>query len=448
MISEKVPDRLVDVAEVIDRAPVGRYQIRIVGICGLIALLDGFDIQSMGVVLPSLAKDWSMPAAELGPLLSAGFLGIIIGMLTLGTLGDRYGRRTMLLVSFALVGIFSVSAALCASPGLMMAARFLVGLGIGGCLPNATALTTEYVPSNRVALFVSLMYAAVPLGGLVAGLLSGYLLQRFGWPSVFLTGGLLPLLLCVLIAVLLPESPAFLAGRDPHDPRIGAILQQIDTGYHPQPTDRFLSAAGQDSGRAQLRDVIADGRLVPTLLLCMIFFFSLAGLYLLTSWLPTLLTQRGWLLGQATLSISWFWLGGIVGGITGGALIDRYGAYRVLVPGFLLAALFTALIGLVIATPAVTLLIVLLAGFGVVGTQLAVTALAATIYPARVRSTGLGWGLGLGRFGPVLSPLVGGLLIAAGWTQAALLTAAAVPALICAGATLFLAIVEKRRRPG
>lgn len=448
MTPDEKAGRPIEIAAVIDGAPTGRSQLRVVGLCSLIALLDGFDIQAMGLVLPSLAQDWSVPVSQLSPILSIGFLGIIIGMLTLGTLGDRYGRRAMLLVSFALVGVFSIAAAFCTTRETMMAARFLVGLGIGGCLPNATALTTEYVPRKRVALFVSLMYAAVPLGGLVAGLLSGYLLARFGWASVFLTGGLLPLLLCVLIFVALPESPAFLAARDSRDPRIGRILQRIDPAYRASPTDRFISAGGHGGERALLRDVVAEGRLVPTLLLCIIFFFSLAGMYLLTSWLPTLLTERGWPVRQATLSISWFWLGGIAGGIAVGVLIDRYGAYRILVPGFLLAGVFTALIGLVTATQTATLVIVLLAGFGVVGTQLAMTALAATIYPARVRSTGLGWGLGLGRFGPVLSPLVGGELIAAGWSQSALLGAAAVPAMICAGATFVLAFVERRPERG
>ena len=155
----------ISVAEHIDRSPVGAYQLRVVALCALVALLDGLDIQAMGLVIPKLREDWGLDATAFGPVLSASLAGIMVGMMGLGVLGDKFGRRSLLLVSFLLVGISSLATGWADNPTELMIFRFLTGLGIGGCLPNATALTAEYVPAKRLAFFVTLMYSAVPLGG-------------------------------------------------------------------------------------------------------------------------------------------------------------------------------------------------------------------------------------------------------------------------------------------
>tara|TARA_R100000501_G_scaffold13654_5_gene25098 strand:+ start:89890 stop:90501 length:612 start_codon:yes stop_codon:yes gene_type:complete len=180
-----------------------------------------------------------------------------------------------------------------------------------------------------------------------------------------------------------------------------------------------------------------------TLLLWGVFFFSLFGMYMLTSWLPTVFVELGWAIDDAIRSVSYFWLGGIAGGLVAGWLIDRYGPYRVLVPGFALAALLTAAIGISTGDGWRVLAVVLASGFGVVGAQLAMTALAAELYPTHIRSTGVGWGLGIGRVGAVISPIAGGYAVSAQWSQGELFAAAAVPFVICSILALLMGLAAR-----
>ena len=434
----------ISVSERIDGAPVGAYQLRVVVLCALVALLDGLDIQAMGLVTPKLREEWGLDATAFGPVLSASLAGIMVGMMGFGLLGDRFGRRSILLLSFLLVGISSIATGWASSPGELMIFRFLTGLGIGGCLPNATALTAEYVPAKRLAFFVTLMYSAVPLGGVVGGFIGGPLIAAFGWPTIFYLGGIVPLILCIAIYLWLPESVRFLATKSGSEPAIGRILERIDDSYVYKDGDTFQAGGGSSKGSPG--QLFAQGRGWTTILLWVIFFFSLFGMYMLASWLPTVFTQLGWEMSQAIRTVSYFWLGGIFGGLAAGWLIDRYGPYRVLVPGFVLAGLLTAGIGSAGGDSSFVLLVVLACGFGVVGAQLAMTALAADLYPTQIRSTGVGWGLGIGRSGAVLSPIIGGYALAASWSQSELFAAAAVPAFVCAAATLFMGIAERRRQ--
>jgi MFS transporter, AAHS family, 4-hydroxybenzoate transporter len=434
----------ISIADHIDRSPVGGYQLRVVVLCALVALLDGLDIQAMGLVTPQLREEWGLDATAFGPVLSASLAGIMVGMMGFGLLGDRFGRRSILLVSFLLVGLSSIATGWARSPEELMIFRFLTGLGIGGCLPNATALTAEYVPAKRRAFFVTLMYSAVPLGGVVGGFVGGPIIEAFGWPAVFYLGGVVPLILCVAIYFWLPESVRFLATRPGTEPRIGRMLERIDGSYAYRQGDTFQLGAGTSKG--SLGQLFAEGRAWTTLMLWLVFFFSLFGMYMLASWLPTVFTQLGWEMNRAIRTVSYFWLGGIFGGLVAGWLIDRYGPYRVLVPGFVLAGLLTAAIGSAGGNDSFVLLVVLACGFGVVGAQLAMTALAADLYPTPIRSTGVGWGLGIGRTGAVLSPIIGGYAVSANWSQSELFAGAAVPAFLCAVGTLLMAIAERRRR--
>ena len=434
----------IDVAGRIDNAPVGAFQIRVVLLCGLVALLDGLDIQAMALVTPTLREQWQLPPTAFGPILSASFFGIMLGMMGLGMLGDRLGRRKVLLGSFLLVGLSSIATGLATSPNELMLGRLLTGIGIGGCLPNVTALTAEYVPVKRLAFFVTLMYSAVPLGGVVAGYIGGPLIDAFGWQAVFYAGGVVPLLLWLIIYFNLPESIRFLANRPGAQVEAGRVLSKIDPTYVYQ-SDHVFQVSGRDL-KASPGQLFAEGRAITTLMLWLVFFFSLFGMYMLASWLPTVFTQLGWAPRDAIQSVSYFWLGGILGGLAAGWLIDRQGPYRVLVPGFVLAGLLTAAIGLVSGQGWMPMLLVLLCGFGVVGAQLAMTALAAELYPTTIRSTGVGWGLGIGRLGAVLSPTIGGYALSAQWSQAELFAAAAVPAFICALATMTMGRAEQRRR--
>jgi AAHS family 4-hydroxybenzoate transporter-like MFS transporter len=313
--------------------------------------------------------------------------------------------------------------------------RLLTGLGIGACMPNFTALTAEYVPSGSVAVFVTLMYSAVPLGGVLGGYLAPGIIAVAGWRGVFVVGGILPLAVAIVLFFALPESIRFLAGRNSAHARVGGYLHRIDADYRYAPDHRFILVSPVGSS---LRVLFSDGRGTVTLLLWLVFCSSLFGMYLLTSWLPSVFAMHGWPRAQAIQSASNFQLGGIAGGILLGWLIDRFGAYRVLAPAFFAAALFTAAIGWISGSMVLTMWIVALSGAAIVGAQLGMTALAAGFYPTSARSTGVGWALGVGRAGAVVSPAVGGMALAAGWERSALFTAAAAAPLLCCVLTLVL----------
>lgn len=433
----------INITQRIDDLPVSGFQIRVVLLCGLVALLDGLDIQTMAITTPHIAREWGMEPGAFGPVLSMSFAGIMLGTILLGTLGDRIGRRRLVLIAFVALGLSSIFTAFAQTMGQLAILRLITGFAIGGCLPNVTALTTEYVPAKRAGMIVTLMYAAVPLGGVTGSLLAGSLIAAIGWQGVFLIGGVVPLVICALLCLALPESVRFLVARGDDPQKVASILGRIDPGYVYAPGDSFTLDHAV-ARRGSLSDLFRSGLRPLTLLIWLIFFFSMAVMYLLTSWLPSIFTRAGWPIEDAIRTLAFFQLGGIAGGLIGGYLLDRVGAYPVLIMAFALGASLTAGIGLFGADPMTVRLLVVGAGFGIVGGQLVLTALAATVYSTENRSTGIGWALGVGRLGAVISPIIGGMALSAGLDQTSLFLGAAAPALVCLTATIILASIRRK----
>jgi AAHS family 4-hydroxybenzoate transporter-like MFS transporter len=432
----------LNVSEVIDRSPVGAFQIRVVFLCALVALLDGLDIQTMALVAPVLAAEWGLAPSAFGLVFSGFFFGLMGGALIGGLAGDKFGRRTVLIAAFLLVGVTSILTAFATNIDQLLIYRLLTGIGIGSCMPNFTALTAEYVPSKRVGLFVTVMYSAVPLGGVTGGYLAPPVIAAFGWQAVFIAGGAIPIAIALVLIAFMPESIRFLVTQQKNAAKVGAYLQKIDTTYRYSPEDQFDIQRQPKGG--SLPVLFSEGRAPVTLLLWAVTFFSLFGMYLLVSWLPSVFAEQGWPRAQALQSAANFQLGGIVGGVTLGWLIDRYGPYQILAPTFVAAALLTAAIGVIEGSLVLTMLVIALSGFAIVGAQLGMTALAANLYPTTARSTGVGWALGIGRAGAVISPMAGGMALAAGWDRPALFAGAAVAPFICAAFTVLLWAAARR----
>jgi AAHS family 4-hydroxybenzoate transporter-like MFS transporter len=436
----------VNVAEVIDRSPIGGFQIRVIILCALVALMDGFDIQAMALVTPRVAAEWGLQRGDFGPIISASFVGIMFGAMAGGVLGDRLGRRLTLIAAFAFVGLTSLATAFADNTQHLLIMRLLTGFGIGACMPNFTALTAEYVPAKKVAFMVSLMYSAVPLGGVLGGYIAPVVMDQFGWRGVFVAGGVIPLAIIGLLFIGLPESLRFLIAKGVDKAKAAMILGRIDPAGGYTAASEFVVPAKPP--RSSLSELFSDGRAGLTIGIWVVFFFSLFGMYMLVSWLPSVFTDRGWPPAKALQSAAMFQLGGIFGGLLIGWFIDRMGPFLVLAASFALAAFFTAAIGSYVGTMGVTMVIIAFAGAAVVGAQLGMTSLAAGVYPTHARATGVGWGLGVGRLGAVISPTVGGLALNAGWSQSSLFLGAAAPAALCTLATLALWLTRRNQTLG
>src|SRR6202790_2077842 len=231
---------IVDVAEFIDQQPVGGFQIRLLLTCAAVLFLDGFDAQAIGYVAPALAKEWGLTKGALGPVFSAGLFGLMIGALLFGPLADRAGRKKIIILSTLAFGIGALVTALVQDLNTLLAIRFLTGLGLGGAMPNAIAMTSEFNPRRRRATMVMIMFCGFSVGAALGGLLAAALIPHFGWRSVFIVGGVAPLLLVPILVLRLPESVRFLPLTGRANERVARLLGLLSPRAAFAPATQFV----------------------------------------------------------------------------------------------------------------------------------------------------------------------------------------------------------------
>jgi len=437
-----MPTTSADPSEsVIDQAPFGTFQKRVVILCATVAMLDGFDTQSIAYLAPAIAAQWKVDIAAFGIIFGGGLFGLAVGAFLLSAVGDRFGRKIVILGSVLVFGIFSLLTAQAETMNELLVLRFLTGIGLGGAMPNIIALTNEYAPARLKATLVTVMFCGFPLGSTIGGLIAAPLVETYGWEWVFFLGGILPLLLLPFLALLLPESARFLAMQRGKAGKIGAILSKISPGASPEAfiaSVRAESNLSAETPRVPLLELFAEGRAAMTSLIWLAFFMNLLVMYFLVNWLPALLRGSGLSLGVAIMSTALLNLGGVAGGLALGRLMDRRSPYVVLASGFGAAAVFIVVIAMADSNLVVLLAGAAFAGFGISGGQIGLNAVTATLYPTRMRAGGVGFALGVGRIGSILGPVLGGILIGLDWAPQTLLLASVAPALIAAGAVLAL----------
>jgi AAHS family 4-hydroxybenzoate transporter-like MFS transporter len=424
----------VDVADFIDQQPVGGFQLKLLLTCAAVLFLDGFDTTAIGYVAPSLAKEWGLTKGALGPVFSAGLFGLMIGALTLGPLADRIGRKKIIIFSTLAFGIGTLVTAFVQDVNMLLAIRFLTGLGLGGAMPNTVAMTSEFNPQRRRATMVMVMFCGFSVGAALGGLLAAALIPQFGWRSVFVVGGVAPLLLVPILALRLPESVRFLALTGRANARVAQLLAFINPKAVFAPATQFVVHEPVLAG-IPVRHLFRAGRTLVTLLLWVVFFMSLLDLYFLSNWLPTVLNDLGASVSQAAAIGSMLQFGGVVGTFALGSVIDRF-SFRALALVYFIAVFAIGAIGQLGHSVVFVTMAIFAAGFCTVGGQIAANALAAGFYPTSVRATGVGWALGIGRIGSIIGPLVGGVLLTMKWSAGAVFMAAAGAAL-CAALAAF-----------
>jgi len=430
------------VEEALENQPFGALQLRVVLLCALVQAFDGFDLGTIGMAAPSLSKVWGVPPAQFTIAFVMSSVGILFGALASGPLGDRFGRKPLLVLSVGFIGLFSVLSAFAWSVPSITAMRFLTGLGIGGAMPVTVALTSDYSPISRRGTLIMLMFCGNTLGGFLGGQLVAQILPIFGWQSIFLAGGIPPLLLIPFLMAYLPESPRFLIAHRADAPTTQAILRKLNVSAQAAASKLVDVAKGNP-----VQQLFTGGLAAATILLWVAFFANLLNMYLFSYWMPTVLNLSGLKPETAVFYASMFQLGGILSTLLLGPMIDRFGAPRVLACSFASGVVFVLLIGLYNLPAPYIMLPILGAGAAMIGSQLGANAMAAGLYPARIRSTGVGWALGIGRLGGIAGPAIGGGLLAFGLPPKQIFLCACGPALIAACATILLT-VRTARHPG
>ena len=427
----------VDIQEFVNARPFTRFQITILMLCFLVVAADGFDTAAIGFIAPALRSQWNLTPPQLSLLFVSGLAGLMAGAFVFGPIADRIGRKAVLIFSTVGFGLASIASAWATNVEMLAVWRFVTGLGLGGAMPMAITLTSEYSPERSRSFLVTLMFCGFTIGGAFGGLAAAGIIAHYGWQGVLILGGVLPLILAVVLVFMLPESVRYLVLKGGQDARVADILRHVDPQASLEDA-HFVGVRkveGSPVGQLFTRDLMAG-----TLLLWVTFFMSLLVYYLLTSWLPTLLNSAGQSPQAAALIALMLPIGSTVGAIVIGYLMDRFGAHATLAGSYTLAAAFIVLLGLSTATPWLLVLAVFGAGLGTGGSQIGINALSASYYPTSSRATGVSWANAVGRTGSLVGSMIGGYLLHIGWSLGTVFAVAAIPALIAA-----LAIFAKGR---
>jgi MFS transporter, AAHS family, benzoate transport protein len=433
--------RTIDINEAIDEGPFGRFQWMIVGLCGLLLIVDGYDVFVAGTVLPKLIAEWGLTKPQAGALQAWALFGMMFGALIFGPLADRFGRKKGIAISFVLFTTATIATGFAQSPRQFEILRFLAGLGCGGLMPNAVALMNEYAPKRLRSTMVALMFSGYSIGGMVAASLGITIIPALGWQWMFFVAAV-PLAILPFILWRLPESLGFLVRQD-RQTEARAIYAKL---YPAQPIaddDRLVFTETKVTS-ASVAELFRQDRGSRTATVWVSFFCCLLLVYLLSSWLPKVLQEAGYAERASLLSLFSLNFGGMVGAIAGGRLGDRFGLPKVVVCFFAAAAVSIALIGTGLPT-SLLFLSVFVAGATTIGTQILLYASVAQLYGLSIRSTGLGWASGVGRIGAIVGPTFGGYLLAQELPLQQNFMLFAVPAVVSTFAMIAYSVLSARK---
>jgi len=437
----------LDMSGIIEKNPLGKFQKLVMFFCALVIVFDGFDVLAIAFAAPALSAALDIPRSELGYVFSAGLVGMMIGALVLGPVGDKYGRRYAVIFSVFVFALCTLITGFIESYNELVLLRFLTGLGLGGAMPNATALMTEYVSTRQRNVAVAVIFLGMPIGGITGGLLASEIIPVYGWESLFYIGGVMPLLLVPVLLKWLPESPRFLVEHDKdNDENLRLIARKIETKETIADDARFAHYI-EEKKHFPVKALFLEGRATDTLLIWMVFFFNLMVVYFLYSWIPTLLVHAGYQLAEASRTVVVLNIGGAIAPFVFSRFIHRLGSKIVLTSCFVLGAISMIAVGQLGSSLNLVMILSFFAGFFIVGGQISLNALSSFMYPTHIRSTGVGWANGIGRSGSIFGPLLAGALVTASFGLNVNFIVFGGLCLITASATFFIKNHEKPLSP-
>lgn len=448
--------QVIYVERLVDEQKIGWFNLNLLFWSFLAMFADGYDIGAISYAAPSLARQWHVAAAAFGPVFAGSLVGILFGSPLLGHIGDRFGRKVAILAGSIVYGVATLAATEAHDLQQMVVLRLIAGIGIGGLMPNTIALNSELAPKRLRATLIVLMFTGITLGSATPGFVAVDLVPRFGWPVLFLIGGAAPLCVAAGLAMALPESIKFLSLHAQRRHRLLQIARRLRPDLTIADDAQFVSIESQPSqidparptdGRGRLAGLLRVLGLAPiyrgsfaliTALLWVCFGAALMGNYFLNNWMPLLFEGAGLSPKQAAVATMFYHVGGTVGGLLISVLLDRFG-FIVIAALFALATPAVAAIGFTSGSSVVLTLLVTVAGFAVLGAQFGNNAASGLLYPTAFRANGVGWALAIGRFGSILGPLIGGMLIGMHMPMEQLFAAAAIPMLAGVCSALLLA---------
>lgn len=421
----------VDIKTFIDQRSISPFQWLLVALCFLVVVADGMDVAIMGFVTPPILQEWNISRPAFGIVISAAPFGLVLGALIAGPSSDRFGRKIVLIISVLLFGLFTLATAYASSPVQMAILRLLAGTGMGAAMPNASTLLAEYAPTRRRSLMITVMFTGFNLGSAVIGFAAAALIPAYGWRSVLLLGGAVPLALVPLLVLFLPESARLLALHGASAQKIAATLGRV-TGTSFAGDETFVSTEPEVQTRKPIGLLFSQGYAATTIALWVTYFLGLLVIYLLTGWLPTLMKDAGLDISTAANVTAMFQIGGTIGAILVGWAMDKARPAPVIAAAYVCGGLcILALSQLGVLASGLGAL-VFAAGFCMSGAQTGLNAYAPGCYPTVARATGVSWMLGIGRFGSIVGSAVGGALLGLGWGFTPILAMLAGPAILAA----------------
>lgn len=432
----------LNIREFINSNKLSFNQWLLIILCFLIVAVDGMDVAIMGFVAPSILAEWHVSKPVFGAVMGAAPIGLAIGALIAGSSSDYFGRRKVLLASVLFFGICTLLTAYSNSVSEMTTYRFLTGLGLGAAMPNTTTLLVEYIPEQRKGFILAAMFTGFNLGSGIIGFIASALIPHYGWRSVLIFGGVLPLILFAVMIFLLPESARFMVVRQHAAEKVKKVLSRVTQKPLTQ-YSKFITGEPPVAAKQPVAVLFQPEFRFKTMTLWFTYFMGLLVIYLSTSWLPTMMKDAGLSISQAANATAMFQIGGTIGALLVGWFMDKIKPTHAIAVSYAIGGVFLIILAMNGLFSPYVVPLIFFVGFCLSGGQTGLNAYAPTTYPTFARATGVSAMLAFGRLGSILGSSIGGVLLSQGWGFKGIFAALAIPAFLAA---LFISLNGKEQR--
>ncbi|WP_445660291.1 MFS transporter [Acinetobacter sp. F16] len=435
----------MEVQDFIDSVPVSKLQKIIIILCFVVAAFDGFDIAAVGFIAPALIAQWSLTPADLAPLFLSGVFGLMLGSFAFGPLADKFGRKKIIIWSVIIFSIGTLISAFSPNLTVLIVLRFLTGLGLGGAMPNAVTITSEYCPTKRRSTLVTVMFCGYTIGAAMGGLLAGQLIQLIGWQGILMIGGIVPLLALPFIYYFMPESLRFMVLNKFSKEKIDDVIQKMAPKGQPIPE---LVASVTEKQNVSVRELFSKDYIAGTLLFWCAFTMGSIIIYMISSWMPTILKNEGFNMQSASWITSAFQIGGTVGALIIAYFMDKVGHSRTLTISYVLGAICVLALSAGVANLSTMLIVLGIFGIGagISGSHVGIHVFCSSYYPTHCRSTGVSWAGGAGRLGSFIGSGAVGWLMVSGLSGEQIVNLLTIPAFLAAISMFLLTRLMKKHK--